>query len=492
LLKVTDLLWYKMKYDAIIIGAGLGGLTAGAKLAKEGKTVLLIEQHSKSGGCATTFKRGDFTLEVGLHEMDGPSPRDMKTRIFNELDVFENVMFIKVPEFYHFVNERIDITIPHDPEEAKKKLQEMFPEDTRGIDAYFNQILNPKRKPAEDETSREKSVGEFLDSIISNDDLKLVLLGNLGYFHDDPYSISLTYYSVAQGSYYNGGASFIRGGSQVLSDHLAKYITKHGGNVVNNHLVTGIFEENNKLAGVTYKKKRGTSSEVITAYTDEIIANAAIPNVAELLPEKYRIKLINEIKTQKPGASLLTIYFGFKNSLKNLGNQHYSTFVFDSSIKSQSDILKNNKGDFHNRSFTFIDYSQIDSGLAPAGKSVGALCCIDYLSDWENLSAEKYKAKKEDVAQIFITRLEKLIPGIRDEIEYFEVGTSATIKRYTLNPGGAVYGFAQIPFKPLIDTSNISDNLHFASAWGKTGGGFSGAIYSGFLCAYYILRKKSS
>ncbi|MCK7541599.1 MAG: hypothetical protein MZV63_67310 [Marinilabiliales bacterium] len=46
------------------------------------------------GGCATTFRRGDFTLEVGLHEMDGPAPRDMKTRIFNDLDVFSNVEFI--------------------------------------------------------------------------------------------------------------------------------------------------------------------------------------------------------------------------------------------------------------------------------------------------------------------------------------------------------------------------------------------------------------
>ena len=88
-----------MIYDIIIIGAGLGGLTAGAKLAREGKKVLLIEQHNQPGGCATTFRKGDFTFEVGLHEMDGPSQRDMKNRIFNELGVFNNVEFIKVPEF---------------------------------------------------------------------------------------------------------------------------------------------------------------------------------------------------------------------------------------------------------------------------------------------------------------------------------------------------------------------------------------------------------
>ena len=109
-----------MKYDIIIIGAGLGGLTAGAKLSKEGKKVLLIEQHSCPGGCATTFRRGDLTFEVGLHEMDGLSPGDMKTRIFTELDVFGNIEFVKIPEFYHFVSDHLNITIPHSPEEAKR------------------------------------------------------------------------------------------------------------------------------------------------------------------------------------------------------------------------------------------------------------------------------------------------------------------------------------------------------------------------------------
>jgi len=479
-----------MKYDIIVIGAGLGGLTAGAKLAREGKKVLLIEQHTKPGGCATTFQRGSFTLEVGLHEMDGPSPRDMKTKIFNDLDVFKNVEFIKIPEFYRFNSTRYGLTIPHEPEIAIERLSELFPDETRGIKAYFDQILSKGKKSGE-HFKQDTNLGDFLDSIIKNDDLKLILLGNLGYFHDDPYSLSLAYYSVAQGSYYTGRASFVKGGSQKLADHLKDYILQHGGNVLLNHLATNLIIENNNLAGVSYKEKKGTPSKSFTVYADEIIVNAAVPNVAELLPEEYRLRFQNEIRGRKPGASLLTIYFGFKNSLKNVGNKYYSTFIFDDSVKTQMDILPNNRGDFNKRCFTFIDYGQIDSGLATAGKSVGAICCIDYLADWENLSREQYKSKKEDVAKIFIARLEKLIPGISDEIEYYEVGTPATVKRFTLNPEGAVYGFAQTPYKPDAVSSNIFDNLHFASAWGKTGGGFSGTIYGGYLCAYSILRKKT-
>lgn len=478
-----------MKYDVIIIGGGLGGLTAGAKLAREGKKVLLIEQHNQPGGCATTFKRGDFTLEVGLHEMDGPSPTDIKTRIFNDLEVFNNVEFIRPPEFYRFINDRFDVIVPHDPNVAAERLSGLFPGEIDGIKAFFDQLLKPLKKGTESDY-QDRSLGDFLDSIIKNEDLKLILLGNLGYFHDDPYSISLSYYSLAQGSYFKNGASYIKGGSQKLSDYLADYIRNHGGEVLLSHIVTGFKTDNHAITGVLYKRKNDVGTVNMEASADDFIANMAMPNVVQLLPEEFGREMKNELQLQKTGASLLTVYFGFNKPVKALGNRNYSTFIFDSSINSSKDILKNNRSDFAKRSFAFIDYGQVDSMLAPAGKSVGTICCIDYLRDWENLDRKAYISKKEMVAKTFVQRLEKLIPGVSNSIEYCEVATPYTIKRYTLNPDGAVYGFAQTPGKKVIDASKLPDNIHFASAWGKTGGGFSGAICGGYICAITLLRKK--
>ena len=128
------------RYDAIIVGGGLGGLTAGAKLAKEGKKVLLIEQHNIPGGCATTFKRKDYIMEVGLHEMDGLDERDPKKDIFEELGVFDSVDFIKIPEFYRVANEKMDIVIPASTKEATKVLTEKFPEEKKGIKKFFKTI----------------------------------------------------------------------------------------------------------------------------------------------------------------------------------------------------------------------------------------------------------------------------------------------------------------------------------------------------------------
>jgi len=482
-----------MKYDTIIIGAGLGGLTAGAKLAKEGKKVLLIEQHDRPGGCATTFQRGDFTFEVGLHEMDGLDPRDIKTRIFKDLGVFDQVDFLKVPEFYHFVQGDFQLTIPHDPAEASEILIHTFPDEVEGIKAYFDQLINARKRAKESENQPERSLGDFLDSIISNDLLKMVLLGNLGYFHDDPYSLSLNYYSTAQGSYYQGGGNFIRGGSQKLSDCLAGIIVANGGEVLLNHLVTSIITDDTKATGVTYRKMGKGDQTLMSAQADEIIANASIPMVAKkLLPGNLGNELYKQVEELENGASLLTIYLGFDTPPKQLGSTKYSTFLFDESMRSQKDIKANNRGDFARRSFTFIDYSQVDSALTTDDKGVGVICCVDYLDEWEHLDQEQYKAKKREVAAIFLEKLDRYIPGIKSHVTHAEVGTSKTVARYTLNPDGAVYGFAQTPYRVRKENVQTLDHLHFASAWTKTGGGFSGAIFSGYLCAMGVLRKSGS
>jgi all-trans-retinol 13,14-reductase len=483
-----------MKYDVIIIGAGLGGLTAGAKLAREGKKVVLLEQHDRPGGCATTFKRREFTMEVGLHEMDGLHPGDPKTKIFEELGLFDRVQFLEVPEFYRFINGRQDLVIPHDPSAAMQVLKQAFPKEEKGIDAYFYHLLNVRKVMVQHRNEPDKSIGEFLDQIIGNEDLKLVLLGNLGYFHDDPYTLSWRYYLNAQGSYYGGGrAHFIRGGSQMFSNAMVEIIRQHGGEVRMNSLALSIDYEGKLPSGVTYRHTRGSNTGTHSVIGKEIVVNAAVPNLGEqLLSRGDGKKLAAAIQTNQIGASLLTVYYGFSKPLNEIGHSHYSTFLFHPSVRTLADIRENNHSDFSRRSFTFVDYSQLDAGLAPEGKSVGAACCIDYITDWEGLQKEEYNRLKEDVADTITDRLEELIPGFRNAIAYAEVGTASTVQRFTLNPGGAVYGFAQHPGKSLQYLAALPENVHIASAWGKYGGGFSGAILSGYMTAQELLRKQKA
>lgn len=417
-----------MKYDVIITGGGLGGLTAGAKLAKEGKKVLLIEQRHIPGGCATTFRRKDFIIEVSLAEMDGLDADDLKIEIFRDLGVFDHVEFLKIPDFYRFTNERVDIVIPNNYGKAIEVLIRHYPNEEKGIKKFFKVILKIRKEinnllPREKWKqllllpvlpilypgiifNQNKTLGNFLDTIIRNEELKLVLQANLQFYHDNPYTMSLLYFAVAQASFFSGGGHYIKGGSQKLSDYLAKVIKDNGGEVILGHLVTKIITENNKAIGVEYKKTHDKTSEAEKDFAHYIIANAAIPNVAnELLPAEAGNQLKSKIEKLEISCSHLQIYLCFKKPIKELGNKNYSTFVFDKSVLSQADLIKNYRGNFSKRNFSFVDYSQIDSGLAPEGKSVGAIFTADYISDWKNLSIEEYKAKKERVAQILTERL---------------------------------------------------------------------------------------
>lgn len=504
-----------MKNDIIVIGAGLGGLVSGAKLAKEGKKVLLIEQHNIPGGCATVFKRKGYTLEVGLHEMDGLHEDDFKVKIFEDLNVFENVKFLEIPEFYRFTNERVDIIIPHNVNQAIKKLVSVFPDEESGIKKYFDVITKlpkemfsfPKKKwkqlfiipfvpilyPNLVKYPR-MTLGDFLDTIIQNDDLKLVLLANLGYYHDDPYSMSMFYYCSAQSSYYNGGAYYIQGGSQKLSDHLSQVIQNNGGEVFLDHLVEKIIVENNRAIGVEYRKTRGENIEIKKSFAEKIIANAAIPNVVNnLLSSDEAAVLKTKTMNFKNSCSVFSIYIGFKKPIKEIGNKCYSTFILDSKVKNQNDLGRCMKGDLSSKNFAFVDYSQIDSQLAQKGKGVGSICMTDYTSVWENLTKEEYYKKKEEVAQMLFDRLERVVPGIKQEIDYYEVATAKTVEHFTLNPQGSIYGYAQTLEQAVpnrVKQKSPIENLYFASSWTFPGGGFTGAIISGYLCAIGILHDQ--
>jgi phytoene dehydrogenase-like protein len=223
------------------------------------------------------------------------------------------------------------------------------------------------------------------------------------------------------------------------------------------------------------------------------VANAAIPNVANtLLSGEAGQPLRQNVQNLEIGPSVLALYLGFKRSPRELGNKHYMTVVFDETVEHLTDLAGNLKGSLRTRAFGFCDYSQIDSGLASEGKSVGSVFLSAKRSEWEGLDREAYLAKKERAARILTERLETLIPGIGNEIEICELATPRTIERYTANPDGSVCGFAQIPRQAgryRIRQRSSIENLYFASAWTLPGGGFSGTILAGYYCAEAMLRS---
>ena len=296
-----------MKYDIAIIGTGLGALASGAVLAKRGKKILLVEQHSIPGGCATTFKRGAFKMEVGLHEIDGLYQQDSKVALFKNLGVFDNVKFLRATEFYKVQSsdKKIEFTLKDDVLTAQKELCEMFPAEKKGIKKFFSTIvkirmeINKIAKYAKYKKflfaffpimlpnmskNITQTLGNFLDKHIKNEKLKIILAANTAYYHDNPRELSMVWFASAQASYLIGGGYFIKGGSQNLSDYLAKVIKENGGEFVYNSKVCEIIidEKTRKASGIKAKNKQGETAQY---YSGRVIANCAISSLYDMLPQ---------------------------------------------------------------------------------------------------------------------------------------------------------------------------------------------------------------
>jgi phytoene dehydrogenase-like protein len=503
-----------MKYNTIIIGGGLAGLTAGASLSKFGKKVLLLEQHHKPGGCATTFKRGDYIVEVGLHEMSGILENGTLPQIFDMLEVDQEVELLKVPEFYAAFSDRGKFVCPHGYDAAAKALIDKYPEDVKGIKRFIKLLIGIRKEaprlprtplkrkliypfmpllyPNIVESSRH-TVGSWLDKYITNENAKLDLVAHLAYWGDDPYTLSMFYFGTPFSGFIENGGHFIKGGSQKLSDHLAAYIEKHGGTVLLGKKAEKIITGNGRVTGVTFRDNFNKDLDPVTISCDNAVVNCAIPMVPAMLDEPFASSLKERIGDKTNSCSLLCMYLGFSKDVEEYGVKHYSNVIEGEDVRSLKDVKRNHMGDWKKRRFIFVDYGKVDAQLAPPDKSEGVICTADYLKDWEDLNEEDYKAKKEEVAQILLQRLEKQFPGIRDCIEYYEVSTSKTIQRYTSNPSGSVYGYAQTKEQTgdkRFRNNFLIPNLYFASAWAFPGGGFEGSITGGFLAALQMDRDK--
>ncbi|KGO00716.1 hypothetical protein HR11_02450 [Porphyromonas macacae] len=498
----------KNNYDVVIIGSGLGGLVAGAKLSKENKQVLVVEQHNSIGGCATTFRRQNFFIDSCLHEIDGVSSNSIKDVIFSDLEIPINVAFSEIPNFYRVILDGIDFTFPSSYQQAISQLEILYPEEKQGIKIYFDTILKIHQEielismygvdayyktpslSILEKKLKDTTVGDFINDIIKNNNLKNILLANTFYYSDDPYNLPLIYYSSVQGSYYKNGAYYIKGGAQNLSNYLRSIIYNNNGKILTNTTVETILTRNMKIKGVTLlDKKHGIRNEVLT---NIIIANNSPENIPNMIKMKFHeIFNFHETFPRNIGPSIFSVYLKFKKRLTDIYHNDYSTMIIEKTWKDVKSIKQSYEADFNCRPFIFVDYGAIDSGLTKDNSSIGVISTIDYINSWESLSKEVYKTEKKRCAYLLINRLNKLYNGISDFIEYFDVATPKTIRNYTLNPKGAAYGYSQIIeqsfFRRISNLTRI-EGLYLASAWTIPGGGFSGAMISGWLSAKHILK----
>ena len=481
--------------NIVIIGGGLGGLSAGALLAKDGYKVTLLEQHSIVGGCATVFKRkGGFTCEVGLHEMDGVYTNRTIGKVFDKLGVYENIAFVKPKEFFRIVTKYDEFVMPDGIDEAKQALRDKFPQEKEAINKYFQALKSvnlfyDKLSSLKWYNSfilpflflkilkyKNKSVSEVLDTISDNEELKLILNANVHYYNDTPQTLSFLLHALAQMSYFKGGGWYIKGGSYKLSEYFASVIKENGGEIITK---ANVIKADTNSVTYIYKKEQHTIK------ADKIISNISPQST-------YKLFGIDIEEKKELAESITTIYLGFSKNLNNFyPDGNYSNFFLDE-LSSQNDFPTMMKKDVTQRDFVFVDYSKVNASLTSGYKSFGTVCIMDRIEEWDTLSKDEYKAKKKAVLEAVLNRLEKHYPNIKSLVEYAEVGTPKTVKRYIKTPNGTAYGYKPTPEQffriPQIKSTKVK-NLYFVGQF-VLSGGFSAVILSGNMCYEVIKNEK--
>ena len=236
-------------YDVIVIGGGLGGLTAAALIAQAGRRTLLIERNREIGGAASSYQVGNLFVEASLHETSDPhDPIDPKHHALARLGVLDDVEWVPTGSMYEVRGGPIGepFVMPDDFSKAKSALVERFPSVAAGIRSVFGDmeriatglgILSKGRRafqnPMEGLSAivrlgpmvkgwRFSLADRFNQAFDSNEAVKCALAANLPYFHDDPDGLWWILFAVAQGGFLASGGRYIKGGSQRLSRALPR------------------------------------------------------------------------------------------------------------------------------------------------------------------------------------------------------------------------------------------------------------------------------
>jgi all-trans-retinol 13,14-reductase len=505
------------RFDAIVIGSGLGGLTAGALFARAGRKVLVIERNHNFGGAATVYRHGSLAIEASLHEIDGLDAADPKGPILRALGIDRGLEFVDVGALHEVRSPLFarPFVMPHGFGAAIAATKAHFPRQARGIERYFRRLESVRDAVSlmsahqDDRTwwlrnaltlpwrlwplirDRKATLSDLLTDLFGDDEtIKLALASNLAYYTDDPDTMPFIHYAVAQASYLAGGGHYVRGGSQALSDALVSIVRQAGGEAKAGREVDSILLDGNRVRGVRHRATDGGDAK--TELAPVLFGNAAPSVLATMLPEPKQASFMARYRDRRLSISLWSIAIGLNRHSSEFGVRHYSTSILPSWLDSLAGLreatgLLGETSPARLPPYGFVAYDRIDSGLNAGGPYLCAMVGLDRIENWTGLSPDDRRARKAQWMDLIISDLDRQFPGLAGAIVHREMSTSETFQHYLNTPGGSLYGFAPQSrgFMPLVNTS--IKGLYLASAF-SGGGGFTGAILGGGWAARTAMR----
>jgi len=493
-------------YDVIIIGAGNGGLTAAATLAKAGVKVLLLERHNVPGGCATSFRRGRFEFEVALHQLSGmgteEKPGPLRV-LLQDLGVTKKIEFVEMEHLYRvtFLN-MLDITLKADRSEVVKELQHKFPAEKAAIAKFFDLVYHFSIQMlsivymGDPEASKEKyplyfkyalkSSQEVLDEFLDDPLLKAIIAAYWGYMGLPPRLLSFSNLALLLFAYTEFKPFHIKGGSQALSNALVDTFLENGGEVRFNCSAKKILIKDGEVQGV------------ITEDGDEIRTHRVVSNAGTVTTyvdlidrEHVPDEQLKILAGRTVGTSFFTVFAGLDCEPSEVGITETTNFVCSSTDFDRAFSLAKTLETPQMLLLTCYDVS--DPDFSPPGTCQTAIVTLQYAEPWLHIAPSLYADMKYRYAEGMLGLVESLFPDFRNHIEEIEVASPLTHMRFLGHLGGTAYGFDQYAkdSRLFVSAGSPIKGLSFAGAW-VAAGGFQPTLMSGESAARGILKEFGS
>lgn len=472
-----------MKFDCIVIGAGIAGLSCAAFLSKAGKKVALVERAEKPGGCFSSFQYRGYHFDSGIKAVENAG---LLFPMLENFGIMDKLDFVKNRVYAGFEDKVFSMESDESLLAYFDFLGERFPESRSGIEDLLKEMeelnsfmgsLSGMSGPLYGKTTfltklksipwffknGKKLLGflkklkynnvpfrDFLRARILDDELVSII--DEPFFDGTPAFFGLAYPTVFRDYFYP------KGGIERIPLEIAEFVRNTGGTVLTNTEVTKILLERNLPVGV------------VTDTGDELKASSIV-NAADakrlynrLLPENTLDKdFMQRLNRAQVSDSVFSVFMGVDTPPENL-DKPVEHIIY---VPVAAKYCDYESPDYFKTAGMEISIPCLrDPSLAPEGKT-GIILNLNTtqkaMNGWgKGISVEEYERTKEEVADDVMANFFRLYPSLKEKVEFRIVATPFTMEEKTLNSGGSITGWNYHPSEtfPLRDFMKMKKSIN--------------------------------
>ncbi|GAB5406652.1 MAG: NAD(P)/FAD-dependent oxidoreductase [Aureliella sp.] len=456
-------------YDVVVIGSGLGGMTAANILGRAGHSVLLLEQHYKLGGLATWFRRpGSHIFDISLHGFPAGMLKSCR-RYWND-EIASQIVQLKN---IRFDNPMFSLTTTFNRKDFTRLLTTDFGVPEQNVKDFFDTARGMNFYDDQEMTTREL----FEKFFPGREDVVRLLMEPITYANGSTLEDPAITYGIVFSNFMAKGVYIYEGGTEDLVGKMQAELKR---NNVDCRIRCDVSKVNVGDNGVEGVEVNGRTIRCGTVVSNGNLNGTIFNMVGQ---EKFQQGFIDDAKKVRLNNSSTQVYMAIKEGVEIDENTGDLLFCSTAPLFRTDALLSR---DITSRTFSFY-YPR----TRPSKKRRYAIVSSTNAryEDWQGMTDEEYEASKKDLVETTLDALEKYVPYARDKIDHVEAATPRTFQHYTKHLQGASFG---TKFEGLAVSRALPQQipgLYHAGSVGIIMSGWLGAINYGVIVANEVDQR---